>query len=75
MAFDEIDNRIEGGDEVFRESRERGLSDNYQESHPVLKHSGLLVRLVPDAAVMRNGDPTSIPDILKPCRIGAVVGK
>lgn len=75
MGLDEVDYRAQGRDEIVRELRERGFPDDNKKSRPVFEHSFLLVRLVPDPAVVRNRNPAFCCDALKPSLVGAVVGK
>ncbi len=51
----------------------RRVADDYEQRNPMLHHRSQFVGFVPDAAIVRQGNPSQPPDRSKPYLIGAIV--
>lgn len=72
MHVKEREDAIQRGHERPRQVRIRYLPDNHQERYAVLDDGRKFVWLVSYAAVVRQGDPASGRDFLKPHVVSAV---
>ena len=59
--------------ERVREVRMRRVADYYEHRDPMLHYRAQFVGFVPDAAIVRQGNPSPLPDRSKPYLVGAIV--
>ncbi len=51
----------------------RRVADDYEQRDPMLHHRAQFVGFVPDATIVRQGNPFPLPDRSKPYLVGAIV--